>query len=99
MTGQHLEYLLVFLNSKLSKYIFSKLGTKTGVGTIRWKKFKIEELPVPKINPDVSGQFMEILREYRGRETLEDFDIKMNRLIYSIYGLTPDEISIIEREA
>ena len=41
MTGEHLQYLLLFLNSRLSKYFFSKLGTTTGAGTVRWKKFKL----------------------------------------------------------
>ena len=45
MTGEHLDYLLCFLNSALSEYLFSKIGTTTGVGTVRWKKFKIETQP------------------------------------------------------
>ena len=42
MTGEHLVYLLVYLNSPLSAYLFSKLGTTTGAGTTRWKKYEVE---------------------------------------------------------
>ena len=54
MTGEHLLYLLHFLNSSLSKYYFAKLGTTTGVGTVRWKKFKLEEFPVPKFKKNTN---------------------------------------------
>ena len=37
----------------LSEYLFSKIGTTTGVGTVRWKKFKIEQLCVPTKNIDI----------------------------------------------
>src|SRR5690606_39135617 len=46
MTGKSLLYLLGFLNSKVSEYFFSKIGSTTGVGTVRWKKFTIEQLHV-----------------------------------------------------
>ena len=32
--------------------MFSTIGTTTGVGTVRWKKFKIEQLYVPRIIDD-----------------------------------------------
>ena len=50
MTGDHLIYLLVYLNSPLSAYLFSKLGTTTGAGTLRWKKYKIEQQLIPDIS-------------------------------------------------
>ncbi len=49
MTGESLKYLLAFLNSKLSKWYFERISTTTGMGTSRWKKFKLELLPIAKI--------------------------------------------------
>ena len=46
MTGENLKYLLAFLNSKLSKWYFERISTTTGMGTNRWKKFKLELLPI-----------------------------------------------------
>ena len=40
MVGKGLAYLLCVLNSPLSEWFFSKIGTTTGVGTVRWKKCK-----------------------------------------------------------
>ena len=44
MKGECIEYLLSALNSSVSEWLFSKVGTTTGVGTIRWKKYTIEQL-------------------------------------------------------
>ena len=38
LNGEYIEYLLTALNSSVSEWLFSKTGTTTGVGTIRWKK-------------------------------------------------------------
>jgi len=46
MTGENLKYLLGILNSKLSEWYFHLIGTTTGMGTNRWKKYKIELFPI-----------------------------------------------------
>ncbi len=43
MKGECIEYLLSALNSSVSEWLFSKVGTTTGVGKIRWKKYTIEQ--------------------------------------------------------
>ena len=48
LNGEYIEYLLTALNSSVSEWLFSKTGTTTGVGTIRWKKYTIEQLIVAK---------------------------------------------------
>ena len=53
MSGKGLIFIVGFLNSSLSEYLFSKIGTTTGVGTVRWKKFKIEQLIVPHYNENL----------------------------------------------
>lgn len=53
MTGDISIFLLCYLNSSLSEYLFSKIATRTGMGTTRWKKYKIEKLLVP--NPHCSS--------------------------------------------
>ena len=50
LNGEYIEYLLTALNSSVSEWLFSKTGTTTGVGTIRWKKYTIEQLIVAKPN-------------------------------------------------
>ncbi|HEX8331128.1 MAG TPA: TaqI-like C-terminal specificity domain-containing protein, partial [Segetibacter sp.] len=60
MTGKHLKYLTAFLNSKLSEWYFDKITTTSGVGTNRWKKIYIENLPIPKVDEITERAFNKI---------------------------------------
>ena len=100
MTGSHLKYLLCFLNSNFSEYYFSKIGTTTGVGTVRWKKFKIETLPVPIITPEIETIFEQLLDNLLSalKENLSILEIEqsINTEIYNMLNLNDAEISFIE---
>jgi hypothetical protein len=64
MTGQNLKYLLVVLNSKVALWFFNQITTTSGMGTSRWKKYKIEQLPIPKVfNNELLLKF-EILADF-----------------------------------
>lgn len=63
MTGEKLKYLLTVLNSKIALWYFNQITTTSGMGTSRWKKYKIEQLPIPYINDDKVWSF-ETLAEY-----------------------------------
>ena len=39
-------------NPPLSEWFFSKVGTTTGVGTVRWKKYTIQQLLLPNITDE-----------------------------------------------
>ena len=68
MVGKGLAYLLCVLNSPLSEWFFSKIGTTTGVGTVRWKKFTIQELLIPNIGIQMFQQFDYLVRKYTKKE-------------------------------
>ena len=57
MTGEHLAFLLGILNSKMSEYAFSHIGTTSGMGTTRWLKYTIEQLLVPVPDEDFESRF------------------------------------------
>ncbi len=63
MTGNHLKYLLAILNSRLSKWYFEQISTTSGMGTNRWLKYKIEQMPIKPIPPTNPRPF-EILVDY-----------------------------------
>ena len=94
LTGEHLEFLLCYLNSPLSEYLFSKIGTTTGVGTVRWKKFKLEQLCVP--TKEIDEQFFkEQLTTYL--KTSDDAILQsINIRIYDLCGLSAEEIKFVE---
>ena len=97
MVGEHLPYLLCFLNSPLSEWFFSKVGTTTGVGTVRWKKFTIQELIIPKASLQDETFFSQKVKDFIERKTdLKDFTHSVNKHLYSIVGLNNEEESYVE---
>ncbi len=99
MTGEHLKYLLCFLNSTFSEYFFAKYGTTTGMGTLRWKKYLIELLPVPVVSTEKQQELETLLDALLQSST--DFDKnkyihEINQKIYQYLDLSSEEISFIE---
>ena len=94
MSGKDLYLLLAFLNCPVSEYAFSKIGTTTGVGTVRWKKFKIEQLFVPSRLSEQKQRG--IVNECRHLTEGYGSEESLNRLIYTVFGLSKEEIDFVE---
>ena len=98
LSGDKLFYLLAFLNCSISEYLFSTIGTTTGVGTVRWKKYKILELPIPEY--DASELQIDLINTCKNavetREETPVYEKRINSIIYQIYGLTEEEIEYVE---
>ena len=97
MVGNHLPYLFCVLNSPLSEWFFSKVGTTTGVGTVRWKKYTIQQLLLPNITDKQRIIFDNFVAQYiKGILTKTDFAKEVNTEIYKSVGLTDMEIDYVE---
>ena len=97
MVGTHLPYLFCILNSLLSEWFFSKVGTTTGVGTVRWKKFTIQELLIPRISDSEERIFSALVQELiAGALSTDDFSHEINSLVYAMVGLSNTEINYIQ---
>ena len=74
LNGEYIEYLLTALNSSVSEWLFSKTGTTTGVGTIRWKKYTIEQLIVAKPNYEQQKEHLAAFENLKaGKMSISDF--------------------------
>ena len=103
LSGDNLIVLLAFLNCSVSEYMFSTIGTTTGVGTVRWKKFKIEQLYVPRdIDENIAQAIMDqcerIINITAQKGSAMEEERILNSLIYRFYGLSDSEIQYIERQ-
>ena len=97
MVGENLPYLLCVLNCPLSEWFFSKVGTTTGMGTVRWKKYTIENLLIPNITKEKIKIFESSVSNYlTGKISATEFSQFVNNQIYIIVGLTHDEIDFVE---
>lgn len=103
LSGDNLIVLLAFLNCSVSEYMFSTIGTTTGVGTVRWKKFKIEQLYVPRnidenIAQAIIDQCERIINITAQEGSAQEEEHILNSLIYQFYGLSDSEIQYIESQ-
>ena len=97
MVGNRLPYLFCALNSPLSEWFFSKVGTTTGVGTVRWKKYTIQQLLLPNITDKQQNTFDGLVEQYlKGALPKSDFSDRVNTEIYKSVGLTDIEIDYVE---
>ena len=97
MKGEYIEFLLTALNSSVSEWLFSKTGTTTGVGTIRWKKYTIEQLIVAKPTTEQQKMHLAAFNALKtGKMTIRDFKNFSNNLMYDMYELDDEEIHFIK---
>ena len=105
MTGPKIKYLLALLNSSIAKWYFNIISTSSGMGTNRWLKYKIEQLPIRfpiaqiemKIEDIVNQILME--KEVKPKVTTKELEDEIDNLIYSVYELSEKEIKIIEESS
>lgn len=85
------KYLLAILNSKLSEWYFSKISVTTGQGTILWKKYKLELLPIAIADDETP--FINLVDEIlNAKETLKKYKKHFDKLSAN------DKIEIIEEQ-
>lgn len=100
MSGENLKYLLAFLNSKLSKWYFERISTTTGMGTNRWKKFKLELLPIAQT--DDENPFIDLVdkiltcKASNPKADTSELEKEIDTLVYALYGLNDEEVAIVE---
>ena len=97
-------YLLAILNSKLMWFYLSKicpvLGDINKRGRLRLKTIYLKNLPIKKSKDTDMNFYEQIVKEIleskkQGKDTtsLED---QINRMVYELYGLTEEEIGVVE---
>jgi type II restriction/modification system DNA methylase subunit YeeA len=102
LTGKSLKYLLAILNSNLAKWYFNLIATSSGMGTNRWLKYKIEQLPIKDISESKQKPFEKVVDEIlKARKKNANADTlalekEIDQLVYQLYGLTEEEIRIVE---
>ena len=94
LTGNHLHHILGLLNSKLIHWYFTTcLGTSSGVGTNRWLKYTIELLPLAQYSTDELSQL--VIRRLLPDADIRQCEKQIDDLICKMYGLSPEEILVI----
>jgi len=101
--GSQAKALLAILNSALIAYYFKKKYNRQDKTFPEIRIYELSSLPVPKIVAsnvarDITRLVDETLNaKQRGAETdTSALEREIDQLVYALYGLTPEEIQIVE---
>jgi hypothetical protein len=113
MTGKSLKYLIAILNSKPVTFFFKQFYAGGGLGEsgYRYKKAFLEQLPIPKISEPEQKPFIELvdrilaitkdnhyLENPAKKARIHDYERQIDQMVYKLYGLSEEEIKIVEKE-
>lgn len=107
LIGENLKYLLGLLSSSLITYYYKNFsqGCKLGAKAYQYNKHALEKLPIPKINSTNQKTADELVnlvdailkaKEKNKNANIQEFENKIDALVYKLYNLNDNEINLIE---
>ncbi len=100
LSGESLYFLVSFLNSKLFRFCFSDAFPELQGNSKEIKKFILETIPVKKVSNEepfqkIVTQILTLKNENPEADT-SALEAEIDRLVYELYGLTEEDIGIVE---
>ena len=94
-------WLLGLLNSKAVFWFYTKTSTQIRGGFVRFIAQYVSQIPIPDINPSQKALLENLVNEILAERTDPDRDVaalekEIDRVVYSLYDLTREEIEIVE---
>ena len=102
ITGDSLKYLCAVLNSTIITWLVKQTAVTTGMGLVQWQKDTVERLPVPRLPAGERRPFDRIVdgilraKEHNPSADTRGRERQIDRLVYSLYHLTEEEIAAVE---
>ena len=103
------KYLFAILNSLLMDFYYGQISSQLGTKAVRAFTIYIEQLPIPKIPEKAQLPFItladQILAITRGEDyqhspakqaRVRELERQIDQMVYELYGLTPEEIAMVE---
>jgi len=105
------KFLLGILNSRVSKYFLSNICDKVQGGFYRLKIIYVEQIPIPKKRSYAVEKLVDNIlklsehlqttkletQHQQIQRSIDHAEKKIDELVYELYGLTEEEIKIVER--
>ena len=104
-----IKYILALLNSKYLHYIYNFIVKEEGRVFPQIKLSKLKYLPIKKISLSKQKDFINIvdkilsltqsteyLQDESRQKRVKEYAQQINKMVYTLYGLTGEEISIVE---
>ena len=90
ITGNHITFLIAFLNSSLFKYCFIDNFPELQGGTRELRKIFFDKIPVIKVDQETDSKFKALVDDIQKEYTREKA-IKIDNIMFDMYGLTEEE--------
>ena len=101
-TNVNTKYVLGILNSKLMNFIYGYINPERGEALAQVKKNHVEQLPIAlSDNKQLIGDAVTNILKTKEADCLADtraLENKIDLLVYHLYGLTYDEVRIVDPE-
>ena len=101
LSGKSLNYLCAVLNSKLITWFMSNTALNSGMGVTRWIRHTVEEIPIPRLTATQRRPLERLTTQIlRAKATnpqanTTDLEAEIDRQVYALYALTPEEIAAV----
>ncbi len=94
-------HFLPILNSDMTRYFISQICPSIRGGFRRFKSIYISQIPIPTVTPAEQSELETLVQrilENPKAANVADLETEINERVYRLYGLTRDEIAVIEAE-
>ncbi|MEP7218520.1 MAG: TaqI-like C-terminal specificity domain-containing protein, partial [Bacteroidota bacterium] len=96
------HFLLALLNSRVTQYLVSKNAAGRQGGFLEYKPMYIAQVHVPSVAPEQQAEITRLVKavlhvmKNDANADVTTLDREIDEIIYELYGLTKNEIAIIE---
>ncbi|MCX8159281.1 MAG: N-6 DNA methylase, partial [Candidatus Pacearchaeota archaeon] len=103
------EYILAVLNSKLASWYYYWFVYNRAIRTMHFDEYYMGKLPIKKIEHTLQQPFIDLTNQIlsltqstdyfsnsQKQKIVKELENKIDQLVYEIYGLTEEEIKIVE---
>lgn len=100
--GYPAKYLLGLLNSSTIQFYLGQIAETSGMGTTRWINNYVKEFPIPRPSSSQAQSLIELvdlILAAKSQDPAADvsaLEAVIDALVYRLYGLTAEEIKIVE---
>ena len=99
------KFLLGILNSSTIRFYLNLVAETSGMGTSRWINNYVKEFPIPMVSHGQQTEIIEhvdqllAIKNANSDADTSNLENEIDKLVYALYDLTPDEITIVEGKA
>ncbi len=95
-------FLLGILNSPVVHFFYSKISSTVRGGYFRFIATYMSQIPIPDANPEQQNAMEMLIRRLLAVEgegpQVAAWERGLNEIVYGLYGLTDEEIALVEAE-